>query len=82
MLSADATGDWAPASAAHGIELLPGNLLDASRELKRGNALDVALDNAAREDYVDYFMSVRRREFQEAHEQITQWDLDRYLQLC
>jgi glutamine synthetase len=32
-------------------------------------------------DYVDYFISVKRREAQTAHEQITQWELDRYLQL-
>ena len=32
-------------------------------------------------DYVDYFIEVKRREVQAAHEQITQWELDRYLQL-
>ena len=34
-----------------------------------------------REDYVDYFVRVKRDEWQQAHEQITQWELDRYLQL-
>jgi glutamine synthetase len=33
------------------------------------------------EDYLDYFVSCKRRECQQAHEQITQWELDRYLQL-
>ena len=33
------------------------------------------------EDYVDYFIRCKRREWQAAHEQITQWELDRYLQL-
>ena len=32
-------------------------------------------------DYVDYFIEVKQREVQAAHEQITQWELDRYLQL-
>ena len=34
-----------------------------------------------REDYVDYFVSVKRDEWQAAHEQITAWELERYLQL-
>jgi glutamine synthetase len=67
--------------AGRGIELLPGNLLDATRELERDDTLREALGHAAREDYIDYFVRVKRREFQEAHEQITQWELDRYLQL-
>ena len=32
-------------------------------------------------DYLDYFVACKRREVQAAHEQITQWELDRYLQL-
>jgi glutamine synthetase len=32
-------------------------------------------------DYVDYFVKVKRREWQAAHEQITNWELERYLQL-
>ena len=67
--------------AGRGIELLPGNLLDATRELERDDTLREALGHTAREDYIDYFVRVKRREFQEAHEQITQWELDRYLQL-
>lgn len=64
-----------------GIELLPGNLLDATRELERDDVIRAALGPCAREDYVDYFVRVKQREFAEAHEQITQWELDRYLQL-
>ena len=30
-------------------------------------------------DYVDYFIEVKQREWQASHEQITQWELDRYL---
>jgi hypothetical protein len=32
-------------------------------------------------DYFDYFVKVKRREWQAAHEQITNWELERYLQL-
>ena len=67
--------------AERGIELLPANLLDATRELERDDVLRAALGSSAKEDYVDYFVRVKREEWQQAHEQITQWELDRYLQL-
>ena len=66
---------------AAGIELLPANLLDAVRELEKNDVLRRALGHGPRGDYVDYFAKVKRREWQQAHEQITQWELDRYLQL-
>jgi glutamine synthetase len=64
-----------------GIDVLPANLLDATRELERCDVLRAALGRARDEDYLDYFVSCKRREWQQAHEQITQWELDRYLQL-
>jgi glutamine synthetase len=64
-----------------GVEKLPENLLDATRELERCELLRRALGHTGREDYVDYFVRVKRDEWQQAHEQITQWELDRYLQL-
>jgi glutamine synthetase len=67
--------------AEHGIETLPANLLDAVRELEKNDALRRALGKTRDGDYVDYFAKVKRREWQAAHEQITQWELDRYLQL-
>ena len=67
--------------AAGGIELLPANLLDATRELEQNEPLRAALGKTRDGDYVDYFIDVKRREWQLAHEQITQWELDRYLQL-
>lgn len=66
---------------AKGIELLPANLLDATRELERNDALRAALGTTPDGDYIDYYIGVKRREWQQAHEQITQWELDRYLQL-
>jgi glutamine synthetase len=67
--------------AEGGIELLPANLLDATRELERNDVLRAALGTTRDGDYVDYFINVKRNEWQAAHEQITQWELDRYLQL-
>jgi glutamine synthetase len=64
-----------------GVEKLPENLLDATRELEGCEMLRRALGKTGREDYVDYFVRVKRDEWQQAHEQITQWELDRYLQL-
>ena len=66
---------------AQGIEVLPGNLLDATRELERCPVLRKALGKTRDGDYLDYYVEVKRREVQAAHEQITQWELDRYLQL-
>jgi glutamine synthetase len=64
-----------------GIDVLPANLLDATRELERCQVMRAALGRARDEDYLDYFVRCKRREWQQAHEQITQWELDRYLQL-
>jgi glutamine synthetase len=64
-----------------GIDTLPENLLDATRELERDDVIRRALGTSSRGDYVDYFVECKRREVQAAHEQVTQWELDRYLQL-
>jgi glutamine synthetase len=64
-----------------GIETLPANLLDATREVERNEVLRKALGSVGEEDYVDYFVRCKRREWQAAHEQITKWEIDRYLQL-
>jgi glutamine synthetase len=64
-----------------GIETLPENLLDATRELERDDVIRRALGTTRDGDYLDYFVACKRREVQAAHEQITQYELDRYLQL-
>jgi glutamine synthetase len=64
-----------------GIETLPANLLDATRALEGDEVLRRALGNTGREDYVDYFIRVKREEWAQAHNQVSQWELDRYLQL-
>jgi glutamine synthetase len=64
-----------------GVELLPGNLLDATRELEKCDVLRKAFGHTGREDYVDYFVRVKRAEFQEWHDQVSEWEVKRYLQL-
>ena len=66
---------------AQGIDLLPANLLDATRELAGNAALRAGFGKTRDGDYIDYFVDVKQREAQAAHEQITQWELDHYLQL-
>jgi glutamine synthetase len=64
-----------------GVDTLPANLLDATRALEADDVLRKALGNTGSEDYIDYFVRVKQAEWQEAHEHITQWEIDRYLQL-
>jgi glutamine synthetase len=64
-----------------GVELLPSTLLDATRELERSDVIRAALGTTPSGDYVDYYVDIKQREFLECHNQITQWELDRYLQL-
>ena len=64
-----------------GVELLPANLLDATRELEQDDVLRAALGNTAREDYVDYYVKIKQDEFAEWHNEVTPWEINRYLQL-
>jgi glutamine synthetase len=66
---------------AAGIDTLPANLLDATRELEANEPLRRAFGQTRGGDYVDYFIECKRREVRAAHEQITPWELERYLQL-
>jgi glutamine synthetase len=62
-----------------GVELLPANLLDATRELERDEVIRAALGRAKDEDYVDYFVRVKRDEWARYHEQVTPWEIKEYL---
>jgi glutamine synthetase len=64
-----------------GVELLPANLLDATRELEQDEVLRAALGSTNREDYVDYYVKTKQDEFNEWHNEVTQWEINRYLQL-
>jgi glutamine synthetase len=64
-----------------GVELLPANLLDATRELEKDEALRKALGHTGREDYIDYYVRVKQAEWEEWHNEVTPWEIKRYLQL-
>ncbi|HEV7846291.1 MAG TPA: hypothetical protein VGO83_08560, partial [Thermoleophilaceae bacterium] len=64
-----------------GVELLPANLLDATRELEKDDVLRAALGKTAREDYVDYYVKTKQDEWSEWHNEVTPWEIKRYLQL-
>lgn len=64
-----------------GVETLPANLLDATRELDGDVVLREAFGAHEGRDYVDYFIERKQHEWTMAHEQITKWEIDRYLQL-
>jgi glutamine synthetase len=67
--------------ARRGIRLLPGNLLDAVRNLVTDDVLRTALGTTDRGDYIDYFASVKEAEWNEYHEQVSDWETKRYLGL-
>jgi glutamine synthetase len=62
-----------------GVELLPSNLLDATRELEGDDVIRQALGRAKDEDYVDYYIRVKRDEWAKYHEQVTPWEIKEYL---
>jgi glutamine synthetase len=62
-----------------GLETLPGNLLDATEELEGNDVLRQALGRGRDEDYVDYFIRVKRDEWNRYHEQVTLWEIQEYL---
>ena len=64
---------------ARGLETLPSNLLQATMELERDEVIREALGRARNEDYVDYFIRVKRDEWNRYHEQVTPWEIREYL---
>jgi glutamine synthetase len=63
------------------VEMLPPTLLDATRELEQDDVLRTALGTTPKEDYVDYYVRTKQREFSEWHNEVSQWEVNRYLQL-
>jgi glutamine synthetase len=65
---------------ARGLQALPANLLDAVGELERDDVLRAALGRTREsEEYVDYYIGVKRNEWFRFHEQVTPWELREYL---
>ena len=58
-----------------GIEVLPATLDDALSELEKD---DVILDALGR-DFAGYYIAMKRREWNEYHSTVSQWEIDRYL---
>jgi len=64
-----------------GIETLPENLLAAAVNAENCKVLREAFGPVRDEDYLDYYVRCKRRDWQQAHEQITEWERDHYLNL-
>jgi glutamine synthetase len=67
--------------AQRGIELLPANLLDATRHLAHNDVLRKAFGHTGSEDYTDYYIKTKEEEWAAYHEQVTPWEVTRYLTL-
>ena len=64
---------------ARGLQTLPANLLNATEELEQDEVIRAALGHARNEDYADYFIRVKREEWNRYHEQVTPWEIREYL---
>ena len=65
---------------ARGLRSLPANLLDAVGELERDDVLRAALGRTREnEEYVDYYVRVKRDEWFRYHEQVSAWEVREYL---
>jgi glutamine synthetase len=64
---------------ARGMQTLPTNLLAATCELEQDDMLREALGRGRDEDYVDYYIRVKRDEWNRYHEQVTPWEIREYL---
>ena len=64
---------------SRGLETLPTNLLEATVELEADDVVRAALGRGRDEDYVDYFIRVKRDEWNRYHEQVTPWEIKEYL---
>jgi glutamine synthetase len=64
---------------ARGLRTLPTNLHMATVELEEDEVLRAALGRGRDEDYVDYYIRVKRDEWSRYHEQVTPWELNEYL---
>jgi glutamine synthetase len=62
-----------------GLQTLPANLVEAIGELERDDVLREALGRGRDEDYVDYYIRVKRDEWNRYHEQVTPWEIKEYL---
>ena len=64
---------------ANGLRSLPANLLEAVGDLEQDDVLRAALGRGRDEDYVDYYVRVKRDEWFRYHEQVGAWEIAEYL---
>jgi glutamine synthetase len=64
---------------SRGLETLPANLLNATIELEQDDVIRGALGRGRDEDYADYFIRVKREEWNRYHEPVTPWEIKEYL---
>lgn len=64
-----------------GMETLPMNLFEASHELSRCRVMREALGRGRDEDIVDWYVNVKRNEWNRYHEQVSPWEVEQYLGL-
>jgi glutamine synthetase len=62
-----------------GLQTLPSNLLEATHELAQDDVLRGSLGRGRDEDYLDYFINVKREEWDRYHQQVTPWEIKEYL---
>ena len=63
-----------------GLRSLPSTLHEATQELERDDVLRTALGRTRDdEEYVDYYLRVKRDEWFRYHEQVSAWEVREYL---
>jgi glutamine synthetase len=68
------------AAADRGLHPMPMTLWHALEHLEADDVLREGLGKTSGGDYVDYFVATKRNEVRSSHTEITQWELDHYLQ--
>ena len=59
---------------------MPANLLETADELEQDDVLRTALGRKREdEEYVDYYLRVKRDEWFRYHEQVSAWEVREYL---
>ena len=64
-----------------GMKALPGTLLEATRELEHCHVMRDALGKGRNQDVVDWYVEIKRREWNRYHEQVSPWEVTEYLSL-
>ena len=66
-------------AARSGLSAMPLTLWHALEHLESDPVLRDGLGKTPEGDYLDYYVAIKREEFQSSHREVTNWELDRYL---